>query len=95
MSGWRHHSNEMGESQHYCRTCEQEFTTNDKASAHLQALGHYIHDHDNWRAYQRCTIGCELRAQPEEITAGHRMYGPGAPKGTPNTDYARLFPEED
>ena len=80
---------------HYCRACEQEFISTEKDSAHVLALSHFIREHNEKRQYVRCTKDCELRAQAEEIAAGHRMYGPGAPKGASSTDYDRLFPEDD
>ena len=88
-------TNEANTQTHYCRICEQEFTTIGKDSAHHLALCHYIRDHDQARRYRRCSSFCELRAQPEELEAGHRMYGPGAPKGIPTKTYDELFPLEE
>ena len=96
MTGWHRAKNEASLLPHYCRTCEQEFLSiNDRESAHLLTLSHYIREHDKARKFVRCNKDCELRAQPEEITAGHRMYGPGTPKNTSTKTYAELFPEDD
>jgi hypothetical protein len=94
-SGKRKPPSESAALLHYCRTCEQEFETEEGESAHLQALAHHIKEHDHTRQYVRCSSFCELRAQSEEIAAGYRKYGPGAPKGTPTKTYAELFPMEE
>jgi hypothetical protein len=62
---------------HYCRSCTQSFTTNEQESAHRQALIHHIHDHDQEAEFKRCSRYCDLKAQPEELSAGHKLYGPG------------------
>ena len=69
---------------HYCRICPETFETTKTEPAHRSALIHHIFEHDRDRQYKRCSRDCELRAQPEELDAGRRMYGLGVPPPPPS-----------
>lgn len=93
---------------HYCRQCPSTFEPSSvptlglplqkevRLSAHTQALMHVRRVHDTVYGDLSCGRYCKEKAQPEEIKAGKKLYGPGSVSPTePIMTYDALFPTDE